>query len=236
MFWRCAAIISLLALWGAIGLESSYNGADPRKYGSLDIRIDNLGANTPLNWATAGVQCGTGDNKVNMTTKDCKGGPKACFNCTSLLICQNVAGTYHPLFCSTCSTTFCDPTVSRCVDKAPLQCRPHQECTSPGFFPNPLECETYFRCQEEDGDLKLQVLLCPHGQVYKSKANNDTGGCVKRTAPTDCCRTPCNVGDNKFLPFGCDHRFYLYCSGDKATPFIFRCPQGNFNETTLDCN
>ncbi|XP_046406628.1 uncharacterized protein LOC124171495 [Ischnura elegans] len=234
MFWRCAVMLSLLAIWGAIGFESSFNGAGPRKAGQLDINIDNLGAYNPLTWATAEVQCVDGDEKVSVTSDDCKESTQACVDCKYILLCQNVSGTYHPLFCNKCSFGHCDPVKSVCVDKAPLQCTPHQECTSKGFFPNPLECETYFRCLEEDNNLKLQVLLCPDSQVYQSTANNYTGGCVKRNAPTDCYTTQCKEA-NKFVPLNHDPRFYMYCVNTTAPPYVFRCPQGHYDETIPGC-
>lgn len=162
-----------------------------------------------------------------------------CLDCYTLARC-NGRGSADIVPCPT-ATPYCQEATSTCATKADPYFDICQEqelekdlsCTMEGYFPDPLDCRTYYFCPDPaiKPVVPRKTYTCPANYVYDSK----THLCKKQVFAKDCVSMVCTK-DNSFLTYPGNANYYGFCKPSVNTPIMFKCPDGhNFNLSTFGC-
>lgn len=108
-------------------------------------------------------------------------------------------------------------------------------CTDEGYFPDPLNCQTYYFCPDPTVLPRVPRVTynCPDNHVYDSK----TFQCTALSKHNNNCATmACTQPSPPFLLYPGNANYYGFCKPSEIRPVMFKCPAGqNFNVETYGC-
>lgn len=138
-------------------------------------------------------------------------------DCRTLMQCNGIAGA--ALYSQTC--VHINPKLPYCVNGActatPIgtACATAFTCTSVGFFPDPIDCTQYRRCDTLGGDAVL--LQCPDKYAYNSALNLCS---LKGT----CNIINCTNVNNAYTLYKGNAAYYAFCTnGLTAQITMYKC-------------
>ncbi|CRL01882.1 CLUMA_CG015354, isoform A [Clunio marinus] len=112
------------------------------------------------------------------------------------------------------------------------------QCLDAGIFPDPLNCQKYFFCYEDGGDLTAVEYTCEKYYVFDpSGINNEY---CRLTIGRHCITADCNNESKNVLleyPYWSDGQIVAMCRGS-SPPLVTRCAEGfvaNLNTLPIEC-
>ncbi|XP_063708270.1 uncharacterized protein LOC134836917 [Culicoides brevitarsis] len=173
-------------------------------------------------------------------------------SCGEYYVCRR--GLSTPLSVNRCPTDrpFCNigTHVDSCHtqrDPSRFTCQPLPflfQCTDAGYFPDPMDCSSYFICEPFENRFNPTRKTCPEGLVYESRLRRCTAVSVNNP-----CRTiTCENGTSDFQAYPGNAGYFYNCVDRSINvpsgkiPVIYRCPTAGsgtnvaFNATTRTCS
>lgn len=107
-------------------------------------------------------------------------------------------------------------------------------CSSPGIYPNPSDCTSFYKCSKNAADtgLDVELIRCFTGNVFSPLVS---GYCAPRIGNLNCFTLSCpTTGREQLIKFGNTLRYYGICSPASADPIMKVCPKGSIFKPTGD--
>lgn len=163
-----------------------------------------------------------------------------CIDCFTMAFCDGLGNAvYKPCPAATpfCNNKICSKERDMNSDICDEQLLEQElSCTDEGYFPDPLNCQTYYFCPDPTVQPRIPrtTYNCPNNYVYDSK----TFQCTALLKYGSNCNTMvCTQPSPPFLLFPGNANYYGFCKPAEIRPIVFKCPAGHiFNLQTYGCD